>query len=130
MSNQMMDPEGVPEPEENLDCPAVGYQAVTVSVPVTVTPYAKTGATTTKCCGTPIIKSGATKGEGTVNGVCNFSIGQNIVVAIPVAFGADATVGETYVDSIGASADEILCEELPTLSEPMGPSEPPAPPEA
>lgn len=102
-----------------------------MSVPVTVTPYAKTGSTTTKCCGTPIVKTGATKGNGTVNGICNFSIGQNIIVAIPVAFGADATVGETYVDALEASADEIDCSELPDLNtvdpESTGPTAPPAP---
>lgn len=122
-------PDSNPVPEQNLDCPAVGYQALTVSVPVTVTPYASTGATTTKCCGTPIIKSGATRGDGTVNGICNFSIGQNIIVAIPVAFGADATVGDTYVDALEASAEEILCSDLPNLESPTAPTAPIAPTE-
>ena len=37
----------------NETCPAVGYQQVNVCVPVTVTPYAHTGATKTKFCGDP-----------------------------------------------------------------------------
>lgn len=100
------------ELQENMTCPAVGYQAVNVNVPVTVTPFAKAGSTATRCCGTPIVKSGKSIGQGTKNGICNFTIGQNIVVAIPVAFGAEAAVGDTYVDCLGASAEEIECESL------------------
>lgn len=32
-------------------CPSVAYQMSTVCVPVTVTPFARAGATVTKCCG-------------------------------------------------------------------------------
>ena len=103
--------------QENETCPAVGYQAVTVSVPVSVKPFAKTGNTVTRCCGTPMVKSGTSVGQGTKNGTCNFTIGQNIVVAIPVAFGAQATVGDTYVDCIGASAEEIDCDTLPAMGD-------------
>lgn len=100
--------------QDNETCPAVGYQAVNVNVPVTVKPYARTGSTTTRCCGAPIVKSGISVGQGTKNGVCNFSIGQNLVIAIPVAFGAEATVGDTYVECYEASDNEIDCK---TLSE-------------
>lgn len=103
---------------DNATCPTVGYQAVNVNVPVTVTPFARAGSTMTRCCGTPIIKSGKTVGQGTKNGMCNFTIGQNIVVAIPVAFGAEATVGDTYVDCIGASSEEIDCDTLSQMVEP------------
>ncbi len=107
--------------ENNETCPAIGYQAVNVNVPVTVRPFAKTGSTVTRCCGAPIVKSGKSIGQGTKNGICNFSIGQNIVVAIPVAFGAEATVGDTYVDCLGASAEEIDCDTLSNLAEPNQP---------
>ncbi len=40
---------------EAQTCPAIGYQAASICVPVTVTPFAQTGATTTKCCGTPVV---------------------------------------------------------------------------
>ena len=33
---------------ENQTCPAVGYQSASICVPVTVTPFAQTGMTTTK----------------------------------------------------------------------------------
>ena len=33
-------------------CPTVAYQMSSVCVPVKVTPFARTGATFTKCCGT------------------------------------------------------------------------------
>lgn len=110
--------------QENETCPTVGYQAVNVNVPVTVTPFAQTGATVTRCCGTPIIKAGKSLGQGTKNGVCSFTIGQNIVVAIPVAFGAEASVGDTYVDALMASSEEIDCEILSQMPEPNQPESP------
>lgn len=118
------------EPQENMTCPAVGYQAVNVNVPVTITPFAKAGATATRCCGTPIVKSGKSIGQGTKNGICNFTIGQNIIVAIPVAFGAEAVVGDTYVDCLGASAEEIDCAALPQMPESNQPETDPVEPTA
>lgn len=109
--------------QENETCPSVGYQAVTISVPITVKPFAQTGTTITKCCGSPIVKPGKTIGTGTKNGICNFTIGQNIVVAIPVAFGAEAYVGDTYVDALGASSDEIDCDKLSDLGDPNQPED-------
>lgn len=120
--------------QENATCPSVGYQAVNVSVPVTITPFAQAGATATRCCGKPIVKAGKSIGQGVKNGICNFTIGQNIVVAIPVGFGADAVVGDTYVDCLGASEEEIDCDTLSLLqdqnqpeTEPVTPVAPPAP---
>lgn len=107
--------------QENETCPAVGYQAVNVNVPVMVKPFANAGSTATKCCGAPIIKSGTSVGQGTKNGICNFTIGQNIVVAVPVAFGAEATVGDTFVDCLGASNEEIDCDTLQAIAEPNQP---------
>ena len=45
-------------------CPAVGYQSASVCVPVTVTPFAQAGATTTKCCGSPVVTPGRVTCEG------------------------------------------------------------------
>ena len=39
-------------------CPTVAYQMSSVCVPVTVTPYAKTGVTQTKCCGKAVVSPG------------------------------------------------------------------------
>ena len=39
-----------PVPQEQT-CPTYAYQASTVCVPITVTPFARTGDTVTKCCG-------------------------------------------------------------------------------
>lgn len=49
---------------ENQTCPAVGYQAASVCVPVTVTPFAEAGKTITKCCGDPVVVSGRDTCEG------------------------------------------------------------------
>ena len=39
-------------------CPSVAYQMSTVCVPVTVTPFARAGATVTKCCGATVVTPG------------------------------------------------------------------------
>lgn len=105
---------------EDQTCPATGYQSVSVCVPVTVTPYARTGATYTKCCGNPVVTPGLNTCGGTKNGTCSFTISQDICVAVPVSFGAVASVGDTYVACNGASADDICTDcgrEIPGIPE-------------
>lgn len=99
--------------EENLTCSGTGYQAVEVAVPVSVVPFAKSGVTVTRCCGIPIVKKGNTVGTGVKNGTCEFVISQKIIVEIPVAFGADAVVGDTFVTDVQASSEEIRCDSFP-----------------
>ena len=104
-------------------CPAVGYQSASVCVPVTVTPFAQAGATTTKCCGSPVVTPGRTTCEGLRNGACVFTISQDICVSVPVEFGAEATVGEAYVNCGGASAEDICTngDSVPVLPDPVLP---------
>jgi len=91
------------EISDNKTCPATGFQLVQVCVPVTVTPFAKPGTTITKCCGDPGVKSGEETCPGKKNGVCVFTITQKLCVEVPVLFGADAKVGDTFVNCLGAS---------------------------
>ena len=95
---------------EDQTCPAVGYQSASVCVPVTVTPYAKTGTTITKCCGTPVVMPGKVTCEGERNGACVFTISQDICVAVPVEFGATATVGDTFVNCNSVSSEDICTD--------------------
>jgi hypothetical protein len=95
---------------ETQTCPAVGYQSASVCVPVTVTPFANAEATTTKCCGTPVITSGKNVCGGTKNGTCLFTISQDVCISVPVSFGAVATVGDAYVTCNGASSDDICTD--------------------
>ncbi len=114
-----------PVAQEIQTCPTVGYQSASICVPVTITPFAQTGVTVTKCCGTPTITSGREICGGTKNGSCFFTINQDICVAVPVAFGATASVGDTFVTCNGASADDICttCEKIPVLPEnPVSPA--------
>lgn len=104
MSNELL---------ENQTCPAVGYQAASICVPVTIEPFAKTGATKTKCCGNATVVSGNQVCNGVKNGTCSFTISQNICIAVPVEFGANAVVGDTYVDCKGAS-DVDICTDCAT----------------
>ena len=55
--------------------------------------------------------------EGVRNGACVFTISQDICVSVPVEFGAEATVGEAYVNCGGASSEDICtaCEAIPVL---------------
>lgn len=92
---------------EDQTCPTVGYQSASICVPVTVSPFAKTGATFTKCCGAPVVMPGKVICAGEKNGSCVFTITQDICVAVPVEFGATATVGDTFVSCNAASADDI-----------------------
>lgn len=113
---------------ENQTCPAVGYQTAGICVPVTVTPFAQTGATLTKCCGEPVISSGNAVCSGVRNGACAFTISQNICVAVPVQFGATATVGDMYVNCGGATAEDVCtnCSAVPP-TEPVVPTDPTEP---
>ena len=91
-------------------CPAVAYQQSTVCVPVTVTPFAKTGETQTKCCGPAVVVPGKSICDGIKNGECFFTISQNICVKVPVEFGATAQIGEAYVNCNGATADDVCTD--------------------
>jgi len=97
--------------ETPVVCPATAYQSATVCVPITVTPYAKTGTTETVCCGAPTVVAGESKcSSGTKNGSCVFTITQDICVTVPVEFGATALPSDYYVTCNDASATDI-CED-------------------
>ena len=78
---------------ETQTCPAVGYQSASICVPVTVTPFAQTGAPITKCCGNPVVTPGLATCSGVRNGACTFTIAQNICVAVPVEYLRGGTGG-------------------------------------
>ncbi len=107
---------------EEQTCPTVGYQSASVCVPVTVTPFAKTGATFTKCCGAPVVVPGRLTCEGERNGACVFTLAQDICVAVPVEFGAVASVGDTFVSCNNASAEDI-CTGCNQVTPPAAPTE-------
>ncbi len=109
-----LDPKTV---SESQTCPAVGYQSASICVPVTVTPFAQTGSTVTKCCGDPVVTPGQNTCSGVRNGSCFFTISQDICVAVPVEFGAVATVGDSYINCNGASGKDICagCEGVPPV---------------
>ncbi len=104
----MMNPLTVPVTDQT--CPATAYQSASICVPVTVTPFAETGVTTTKCCGVPFVAPGKNTCGGMKNGTCVFTISQDICVAVPVEFGATATVGDAYVSCISTSAEDICTD--------------------
>ena len=54
--------------EETQTCPTVAYQLSSVCVPVTVTPFARTGVTVTKCCKKPTVTAGRYICDGIKNG--------------------------------------------------------------
>lgn len=89
----------------NVQCPVVGYQSASVCVPITVTPFAKVGVPVTTCCGDPVILPGDVCPRTT--GVCRFTIRQQVCVAVPVEFGANAVAGTPSVQCTGTSKDDI-----------------------
>ena len=104
-------------------CPAIGYQSASVCVPVTVTPFAQTGITVTKCCGEPVVTPGMVTCGGTKNGSCFFTISQDVCVAVPVEFGAVASVGDAFVSGNGTSGTDICtnCDGItpPVVTNPL-----------
>lgn len=78
-------------------CPVNASHETTACVPVKIKPFANPGKVSVECCGCPIIKIGEAECCGTLNGCCEFSISQKMKIDIPVTFGADIKVGETYV---------------------------------
>lgn len=95
---------------ENETCPATGYQTASLCVPVKITPFAKPGTTTTKCCGSPFVSAGIDVCEGEKNGSCFFTITQDICVSVPILFGATEEVGDVYVSCDKVSADDICMD--------------------
>lgn len=91
-------------------CDATAFLPLTVCAPVTVTPFVNRLATTTFCCGDPVITPGATTCPGVENGSCTFTIAQDICVRVPVEFGATSTVGNPFVQC-GDAINEDICSE-------------------
>lgn len=91
-------------------CRAIGYQAASLCVPVTVTPFAIAGDPIVSCCGSPIVTPGTGPCGGTINGSCVFTISQNICVSVPVEFGANTEVGDLVVQCGIASAEDICTD--------------------
>ena len=83
-------------------CPTVSTHYTTVSVPVSIVPFANPGTVAIKCCGEPEICEG-TDPAGEVNGCCRFTISQTMRVEIPLVFGASVLMGETYVECGGTT---------------------------
>lgn len=92
---------------DDKTCPATGFQKVSICVPVVVTPFAHAAKTVTKCCGEPVVVTNDMPCPGKKNGTCTFTLSQTICVEVPVEFGATAAVGDTFVECLGASADDI-----------------------
>jgi hypothetical protein len=87
-------------------CPAMFYQNASISVPVTIIPYAKAGTTATYCCGDSR-KCPCTCAESCChNNNCSFTVTQKICIAIPIEFGADIIVGSPNIDCEEPADDE------------------------
>ncbi|MDO4200344.1 MAG: hypothetical protein Q4D57_06315 [Clostridia bacterium] len=84
-------------PEEET-CPVLGFQDVTVGVPVEIKPFAEVGKVKTECMGKPTVRRGTTNCEGRPGQVCKFTVSQKIRVEVPVVFGAKTKVGEASID--------------------------------
>ena len=101
--------------DEQITCPSVGYQTMSVCVPVSVTPFASVGTTVTRCCGDPVVTANGNCG-GRKNGSCTFTITQVICIEVPVEFGAVAAAGDTFTECLGASGDG--CEDCDEDNQP------------
>ena len=91
-------------------CDTKAYQSAVVCIPVTISPFAKVGTIVTECCGKPVVSGKHCNCKGEENGSCKFTISQKIKVEIPVEFGANTTVGGTFVDCEGMEPRENIEE--------------------
>lgn len=96
MYGEMYDP-GCGEMDK-AGCSAVGFQDVSVSIPVTIRPFGEVGNAKTQCLGKAVVASGSDYCPGKPGEVCKFTISQKLRVEVPVIFGARAEVGEAVVD--------------------------------
>lgn len=90
-------------------CNNTFFQTDLISVPVKVTPFAKTGHVKTVCCGSPVITTGRCM-HGDTGKVCEFTITQKICVKIPLAFGASVSIDHAHVQCGGISETECDCK--------------------
>ena len=79
-------------------CPAVGSQEVNICLPVMISPFSVAGPAKIECCGAPVIDHSGRGCCGKAGATCQFTISQKIKVDVPVEFGANVKVGETFVD--------------------------------
>lgn len=103
----------------NESCESVFYQEETVCVPVKVTPYAKAGTATARCCGEPIVRTGSRCQESQTS--CSFTITQKLCVEIPISFGAAIETGAASIQCGEVSEEECDCAdtspEIPASSQ-------------
>lgn len=96
-------------------CPVKAYQHVSVSVPISVNPYARVGRVRIHCNGNSAISAGDMV-CGNKDGSIHFVVSQSFCVEIPVNFGASVNVGDTYVNEENASAalenNEENCDDI------------------
>ena len=76
---------------------SIGYQHAIVCVPVTVTPFASLAPTFTYQNGDAVITPGIKTLAETPGASSSFTITQNILISVPVEFGANASVGDPSV---------------------------------
>ncbi len=84
-------------------CQATAYQGASVSLPVTVAPYAEIGQVIIHCCGSPTLSQPRETSCDSSN--CTFTIRQNICVEIPFAFKAAVTKGQSRIRCGGVSSE-------------------------
>ncbi len=103
---------------EVTTCPTVTSYEATACVPVVICPFANPGTITVECAGEPVIQNCCDQCYGTANGCCEFTISQSMRVDVPVIFGANVQIGETYVyggqtnggDDCGCGCDCDCCD--------------------
>lgn len=92
---------------ENSPCESVFYQNETVCVPVKVTPYANPGTAKARCCGEPVISTGAQCAGNQTS--CSFTVTQKLCIEIPITFGAQIETGSAVVQCGTVSEEECDC---------------------
>ncbi len=91
--------------EDNDPCKAckrIVHQKARVALPMAIDPFAIVGKIKTKCCGTPSISVSPCD---ECKEICHFIITQEICIEIPIKFGANTEVEETFIECEKAHID-------------------------
>jgi hypothetical protein len=81
--------------KDKVGCQAVGYQDVSVCIPITIKTFGEAGNAVTRCLGEAVVVPGCDKCPAAHEGnECKFTISQRLRVEVPVIFGARAEAGE------------------------------------
>ena len=92
-------------------CPAHTHEEAKITVPVAVRAWSEMGEVCIKCKGPAVVVRNSDNAPGVPGNISKFTVSQRIHVDIPLAFTAQADVGEGHVLYNSSERREPHCED-------------------